>query len=423
VTLTALLTALLAGCQPTSEGNVIGYLIAQQLGTLEAAISDGPTGALTGQVLHRGEPVPDASVIVADRGGRPHSARTNPDGRYLIDGIPPGQYVPAAVAPGFEESEPVGLFGIRHLVTVQAGETSEAPTLELRRHEVEPLPSPFPDAIELTLTDTYTASAVFPAGALANVQAFQFARNGAVVDTLRVYLAQELPGDARLPMLFLVYPGPVDNWQPVSVAFASQGYAVVAISPSGAWGLDIDQHTLDARIALELALTDELSPNIEQNQPVVALGGSFSSAILHRLLRDDADRIAAWVTVGGVANAFTGAADFLANRIEMPPQYRYLIPAMGRPHLYPVPFLRYSPVYTADQLPPTMIIHTDADRIITIDHAYELEEAVRRAGVPTEVFYYSDVSHYLQIDENMTEESEEMFWRVVEFAEQYGGER
>ena len=76
---------------------------------------------------------------------------------------------------------------------------------------------------------------------------------------------------------------------------------------------------------------------------------------------------------------FSGTADFYAGRLEMPPQYELLIPALGAPNLYPLPFLRYSPVYTAAQLPPTLIIHTDVDKVTPIDQAYQLEAALKAA--------------------------------------------
>ncbi|MDE0310894.1 MAG: prolyl oligopeptidase family serine peptidase, partial [Caldilineaceae bacterium] len=112
---------------------------------------------------------------------------------------------------------------------------------------------------------------------------------------------------------------------------------------------------------------------------------------------------------------------FYAKRLTFPERFQYLIPALGPANLYPLPFLYFSPVYTASHLPPTMIIHTDVDRIIPISQAYELEEALRAAGVYVEVLYYEDVSHYLQIGENMTESGEEMFWKVLEFLESQTG--
>ena len=75
----------------------------------------------------RGKPVADASVLVATRTGTPFSARTDATGHYRIENIPPGQYVPAAVAPSFEETALSGAFGIPYLVTVRAGETVHAP--------------------------------------------------------------------------------------------------------------------------------------------------------------------------------------------------------------------------------------------------------------------------------------------------------
>ena len=211
----------------------------------------------------------------------------------------------------------------------------------------------------------------------------------------------------------------MEDWEEVSVAFAASGFAAVAISPSPGRSTDVDAHAQDALVALTLARRGELSPAIGDNRPV-AMGGSFSSAILARLLRLAPADLAGWVTVGGLANAFTAAADYYAGRIEMPPNYSLLVPALGQPNLYPETFLRYSPVYSAAELPPTMIIHTAADRILPISQAYELAAAVRAAGIPLETYYYEDVSHYLGIGENMTDAGREMFYRILEFVERYG---
>ncbi len=408
----------LAGCAPSPAANVLGYLLAQRTGGLISAPAAEP-GQVTGQVLFQGQPLAGATVLVAERTGTPHAAVSDAQGRYTIQGVPPGQYVPAAVAPGFDEVALTGAFGVPWLVTVEPGRTTQAPPIPMRRHVAPPLPQPLPEAVELEAGEVYTATAPFPAGARALVQRFQFRRAGALVDSLRLYRPITDTVASDLPLLFAVYPGVIDGWEPVSVAFASQGFVLVAISPAGARGVDIDAHTLDARVALALARGGHLGAAVG-SRPAVALGGSFSSAILHRLLRDEREDFAAWVTVGGISNAFKGAADFYAGRLEIPEKYALLIPALGPANLYPLPFLRYSPVYTPGELPPTLIVHTDADRIIPIDQAYELEAALRKAGVPVEVFYYQDVSHYLQVGENMTPAGETMFYRVVEFALRYG---
>jgi acetyl esterase/lipase len=295
----------------------------------------------------------------------------------------------------------------------------EAPVIILERHTPAPLPSPLPEAVDLEIGVSQTITAPFPAGAVATMQPFTFTHAGVEVDTLRLY--QPISATETMPLLFAVYPGTVQGWEPVSVAFAYAGYTVVAISPMGAHGLDIQAHTEDARVALALARNGHLGVSLA-DVPAVAVGGSFTSAILHRLLRDEGNQFEAWVTAGGVTNAFSGAAAFYAGEIVLPPQYELLIPALGPANLYPSGFLSYSPVYTAAQLPPTLIIHTDADVIIPIDQAYQLEAALRTAGVPVDVFYYEDVSHYLQIGEDLTPAGQEMYGLILHFVEEHTSE-
>jgi acetyl esterase/lipase len=420
------LLILLTACAPTPEGNVIGYYLARSLGTLNSqgeTTADTPIGTLSGTVVNpTGEPIAGATVLVASRTGTPYATQSDAQGNFVLQGVPPGQYVPAAVAPGYEETVPQGWLAIPTLVTIRAALTATLPPLILQPHQAEPLPAPLPAAVALTETATYTAGAPFPAGAVAQVHAYQFEYAGATIDTLRLYLppqsSPEVSTNRQLPMLFMIYPTAVDNWESVSVSFAAAGYAFVAISPISDRGLAINEHAQDARVALALARGGYLHPAIFPDQ-VVVLGGSFSSPILHRLMRDEREAVVAWITVGGISNAFTGSADFYAGRLEVTPDFELLIPALGAPNLYPLQFLRYSPVYTAAQLPPTLIIHTAADKVTPIDQAYQLEAALNAADVPVEVFYYDDVSHYLQIGDDLSEAGQEMYHLILDFARRY----
>ena len=150
------------------------------------------------------------------------------------------------------------------------------------------------------------------------------------------------------------------------------------------------------------------------------MGGSYSSAILARLLRAAGDELAGWVTVGGLSNAFTGAAAYYRGEVELPPDFSLLVPALGWPSLNPLAFLRFSPVYVAGELPPTLVIHTAADRVLPIEQAEELTAALQAEGVPVDTYYYSDVSHYLGIGENLTDAGIEMFYKIIEFIDRYG---
>ncbi|MCB0060955.1 MAG: carboxypeptidase regulatory-like domain-containing protein, partial [Caldilineaceae bacterium] len=371
----------LTACKPAPAANVLGYLLTERSGRLTATY-EGPRGALTGTVRVAGEPLAGATVLVAERSGLVHSAKTDNTGIYQIAEIPPGRYVPAAVAPGHAEAQLESALGNPVLVQIRANEVTEAPPIALQPLQTPTLPDDLANAVSLQLTATAVVTTPFPAGSTATVQAFQFTYAGGVVDTLRLYLptttATNPTVTTPLPLLFMIYPTATDAWQSISVAYAAQGYALLAISPIAQRALDIDAHAADARVALALAQQGALSDRVEAG-PVVALGGSFSSAILHRFLRsnaqrDPAQRVAGWVTVGGITDAFAGTHAFYAGTITIPPEYEYLIPALGAPNLYPLAFLRYSPVYTASELPPTLIIHTDADTIIPIAQAYALED-------------------------------------------------
>jgi acetyl esterase/lipase len=412
----ALLLAL-SGCTPTPAGNVLAYLVAQQTGAQPIRPVD--TGALAGRVTDpQHAPIAGATVVVALATGEPFTAVTGQDGRYRIDGVHVGHYVPAAVAPGYNEGQLTGMLGWPALAEIKAGATTEAPDLILAPYQPPPLPAQPALAAGLAISATRTVTATFPAGAQAEETRFTFVHNGLAIDALRLYL----PVDAALrqeaaarPVLFAVYPTGLDDWSEASVGLAAQGYAVLALAPA-ARGLDIEAHADDARLVLAMLRSGAFGPAVS-TQPVVALGGSFSSAVLARLVRAAPDDIAGWVTVGGIGNAFSGAADFYSGRTAVPPEYALAIPALGPANLFPLPFLRYSPVYSAGSLPPTLIIHTEADAILRLEQAEQLAAAARAAGVDVETFYYADVSHYLGIGANMTDEGEEMFYRILQFVE------
>jgi hypothetical protein len=407
------------GCTSSPEVNVLSQMLVKQIGGLRPAAAAAPVGALEGTVLAQGAPLAGATVVVAERNGAPHSAITGADGRYRIADVPPGMYAVAAVAAGFDEAQISGLFGLPALQHIDAGQTRSAPPLTLQPHMIAPLPENLAERVVLSPTAVYTATATFPPGAAAQVRAWQFVRDGVTVDSLRVFRPLQVEPRAQPRLLLIVYPSHVDGWQPVSVAFASQGFTVVAISPMLVRGLDIDGSAQDLRVAFDLALRGNLTGGMRSERAPV-MGGSFSSALLHRLLRDDAQRVSAVVVVGGIANAFAGIADYNAGKLRIPPQYKYAIPSMGFANVRTLDILRLSPVYTAARLPRTMIIHTSADEVIPIAQAKELEQAAREAGVSVEAYYYDDVSHYLLIGEQMTDAGAEMFGRILAFLDHAG---
>lgn len=424
LTLLVLAGVIVGGCQPSPAQNVLAWRLGQLMGTTPPTPPRGKPGAIAGRILLDGVPIAGVTVVAAQDDGTPHSAVSDAQGRYVIQGIPPGHVVPAAVGPGLDESTIDDALGLPWMATVASGETVQAPPLRMRRHVTPSLPEPLAAAMGLTLTATSVVTTPWPPGSQALRQDWRFTRAGATLDTLRLFTPVDVSTGDRsaaesLPLLLFVYPSHVDGWQDVSVAFAAQGYAVAAISPIEARGLDMDGHAQDARVALNLARDGSLDPRIEVG-PAIVLGGSFSSAIIHRLLRDERAAVKAWISVGGVADAYAGTAYFYAGRLEIPPQHALVIPALGLPDLLPLPFLRLSPLYSAGELPPTLIIHTAADKVIPISQAYALERALREAGVPVEAYYYEDTSHYIQIGPQMTEAGKSMFERILEYVKKHG---
>ncbi len=422
---------LLAACSASAAQNVLSYRVRRAFGTAPgmAAPYSGPTGALEGRVLAQGQPLAGAQVVVAEEDGTPHSAAADAQGRYRIEGLPPGRYVPAAVAPGMREATITGLLGVSRLITIEPGATAQAPPFALEPLQPLPLPAPLAASVAFSLTGQSVVTTTYPAGATALRQDARFVYDDVAVTTLRLFRPWPAVDALQPTLLLMVYPSEVDGWQDVSVAFASQGFAVVAISPVAERGVDMDAHARDARVALALVeegafgLGGAAAPGAEGEQAggeqaVVALGGSFSSVIVYRLLRAlraEGRPAAGWITVGGIANAFAGTADFYAGRLAIPPQHADVIPALGLPRLQPLPFLRNSPVYAAAELPPTLIIHTASDEVVPLAQAQELEAALRAAGVPVSAWYYEDTTHYLQIGPQMTDAGRTMFDRILAF--------
>ncbi len=403
---------LLAGCQPSPQANVLGYLLERQFGLLQTP--PGAPGSIAGRVMAGTTPVAGATVLVAERTGRAHTARTDAAGRYRIEDAPPGRYALAGVAPGLAEGQLTTPDGAPALFTLEPGAAITVADLALAPLTPPLLPPDLASAVNLRQTASYTVTAPFPENATAQARAYAFDHDGVTVESLRLYLPLDAQPGQRYPLVIFIAPTAIDDWQNVSAAFAASGYAVVGLAPEPERGVDADAQAGDALIALRLAQTGALGPEIGDDRPV-AMGGSYSSAILARLLRLEGDSLASWVTVGGLADAFAGAEAYYAGQIEMPPQYNLLVPALGPPNRYPLEFLRYSPVFVADELPATLIIHTAADRVLPIDQAYALETATRTAGVPVETFYYEDVSHYLGIGENLTDSGRAMFYRIIDF--------
>ena len=147
------------------------------------------------------------------------------------------------------------------------------------------------------------------------------------------------------------------------------------------------------------------------------MSGSFGSLILFRALRDLPVAPPALVNIGGVSDAFLGVQALYGDTLAIPPPYDMAVAAMGRPDRDPAFFFAYSPLFFAEQLPPTFILHMVNDEVIPHDQAEALARALEEAGVPYHLLLYTDTTHYLDA-RYPTEATFMVFDQVMDFVAQ-----
>ncbi len=417
LTLRALLCALALTCSAgclSPLTNTIRYATSGGEPYLFPAAEPG-TATIQGTVTHDGQPLAQAVVLVAEPPGTPYVTRSDPAGAYLLQGLPAGQYVPIVIAAGFEAEVLRNSLGLPWAVQLAPGQSMVVPEISLQALVAPPLGPDAATRSALQLLRSYTATSPYPEGATAQVQQWMFQRNEVANDTLFVYLSPAAAaGKVRQPLLFAIYPGHSLMWEDVSVAFASRGYAVVVLSPLAYYGRDVIEQGEDARLALHFARNGDLGDAIDGEFPL-AISGSYGSAVLNRVLRLEPQEFAGVALLGGISNAFSGAADFYAGRLAWPPALGYALAALGTADVKPDNFMRFSPVYTAEVMPPTLLLHTQADTMVPIQQSQEYAAALRAAAVPVHTYYFADESHYIRVGEETSLTTRRVFLQVLAF--------
>lgn len=377
--------------------NVVDYRVRRLLPAPTLAAS----GALAGRITSTdGRPLPDAFALVATGRGVVFRGDADDQGFYRIEDVPVGTYVPLAAAWDYDAQHPSN----SPFVRVRANRVTTGIDFHL-----PPEPPYRPVICELTVGPSEEVTGTFPALVTATRSQITFQYAGLTLTNTLLY---EPPGDQPLPALLLVFPTPAIGWEPISVALANEGFVVLTVGPAAERGLDLEAHAHDVIAAAALLLDGQLTPRADTSR-VGGLAGSFSSVLLFRALRD-LPPLQAVVTMGGVSDGFLGYQALFREELEIPPPYDTFVASLGRPDRHPEVFLKYSPAFFAGHLPPTLIIHTPADRVIPIDQAYRFAEALAQAGTPHELVIYEDISHYLD-PYNPTGETRRVYEITVRF--------
>ena len=383
--------------------NTLQYHLLQAWWSVAPAQSPDAPGALAGVVRDpTGAPIAGARVLVAAHDGTAWSAESDSTGTYRIEGIPPARYAPVAGAAGFENVALRRIGGLRTVVEA-GGTTGLDVTLE---HAGEP---PIAPAENFRLDPPRTLTIPKPLPATAEERVIHFEVAGRPNQTSLYYTP--VGGAERLPTLLAVYPGPADTWAQVSLPLAQAGYAVIAVGP--AYALDLEPDIDDLRRVL-LALDSGAFPRADPAR-VAALGGSYSSAHVFRLLQRYPSSIDAMLLLGAPTDLFELRRLFEDGSFFPPFGLDKALIALGLPDRNPEIYWRYSPLYHARNYNvPIMLIHSKVDEVVPFTQSERLAGELQRLGKPYQLHILEGMGHYL-LEPERTPAIDDLFRITTEF--------
>ncbi len=374
------------------------------LGTARDAVS--ATGQFGGTVRDSGgTPLGGVSVVVADATGRPFSAVSGPDGRYLLTGVPAGNYLPLAVGPAHLHGARTGLGG--RVATVRAGRAASGVDFRLR-----PRPAYDPsinDSLRLEPQTQVTVEGLQASTVLR--RSFAFANRGKTLDGGLIHEPRPERGAGPFPILLIIYPGEAASWEGVSTALAARDHVVISYFPRRL--LDLAGDMDDLRLLLNLAGAGQLSARGDTARIALA-GGSVSTVYTYLLARDaiassGPGRPRAAIQYGGLFDLYAFRRSWEEGRVIIDPgisELEYLLVALGRPDNRPEFYLRLSPRYGLGPggLPPTLLVHAARDIIVPPDQSRLADAGLAGAAIPRQLLLYPDLEHYLDLSKQAPEQ-------------------
>jgi hypothetical protein len=379
----------------TGLRNLIHYRLVKALGGPHVRDTE-PEGSISGTIQDdNGDPVAGAIVLVASPLGHTYTARSDTEGYYHINDVPPGRYVPEAGKRGYndalEQTCAVGLC-FKDTVTVRPG--GDAQDVDLILSPAPPPSIVVDGSLIVSPTVEVEVGAPFPSHALRT--SFSFERAGLWVNDCHLYEPVEgqdsLAGSQSkpFPTLLLVLPGPVEGWEIIPVPFAAHGFSVVACYPLR--GIDIDEDAADLLTALEYVRQGRV-PSRADTERLGLIGASFTSLHSYRLLglTDEMDMT---LVLGGMADGFSFRHAVEMGTAHTRPPFDQVLMALGFPHTSPELYFKYSILFHLEGLPPVCLLHGVDDELSPFSQSVELAEELERHGMPYDFYAYEGLSHY-----------------------------
>jgi hypothetical protein len=354
-------------------------------------------GALAGHVTGAGDrPLAGAQVVVAAPDGTVYQATSGADGDYQMVGLPAGNYLPLAVAPGYGPAP--GVPGGSRVATVRPGATAGGTDFRLAT-----LPAFTPTAgasFHLGEAVPVTVEAFGTRAALR--RSFAFANAGLDLTGGLVYEPPAALGPGPFPLLLIIYPGEARNWENISVPLAASGYVVVSYFPRRL--VDLAGDMGDLQELLGAVARGQLSARGDRTH-IVLVGGSMSTAYLYMMAaalpaHPAQPQVRGLIQYGGLFDLFAYRNAWQTHEIVIDPgisDLETLLVAMGDPATRPELYLRLSPRYGQGpaSLPPALLIHAGGDTIVPPAQSRIAADTLAAQGLAHRLGIYPHLVHYL----------------------------
>ena len=206
-------------------------------------------------------------------------------------------------------------------------------------------------------------------------------------------------GIGHPPLVALIHGGPTSQvragWRAEAQFFATRGYAVLLVNYRGStgygrdymlklrgnWGLcDVEDAISGMRHLAGAGLIDR--------ERTVIMGGSAGGFTVLQTMATEPEAFAAGISLYGVANQFSSAAD--THKFES----RYLDSMLGPLPEAAAVYRQRSPVFHAANIRrPLAVFQGGIDTVVPKDQAEAIVEALRRNGTPHIYHVYEDEGH------------------------------
>jgi dienelactone hydrolase len=367
-------------------------------------------GTISGQVTdEQGKAVAGANVVVSDPSGLTFSAVSGADGRYTMPGVKTGHYLPMAARAGYLDAVATGSSFIRRwrmAATVREGATTSNIDFVMKaRPDYKIVPG---NTLKFEEFSEEFRDNPVPSPALRRW--FSFENKGLSKRGL-VYEPMPDRGPGPFPILLIVYPGPANGWEGVSIPLAAQGFVVIAyqpelFGPTPERGLNLRGDVDDMLQLYNYAKSGQFSQRGDP-QRVVITGGSVSTVYTYLMLREierssPADKAAlrGAIKYGGLADMYRYRYDWDRGALYIDPGIQDLedmLVAFGRPDTRPEIYMLFSPLFHLEEgsLPPTLVVHTSKDTIVPVFQTELLAKKMVELKVEHKLLIYPDIEHYL----------------------------